>query len=163
LTSDPIELIDTAGAEFEEQVEADGESKLNPKEANVIVHLVRELLASGLRGDQIAIIAPYAAQVRCLRSRLELPELEIDTVDGFQGREKEAILLTMVRSNDRGEIGFLSDTRRSNVALTRARRKLIVVGDSATLGSHEFYARLIQYFEDAGAYHSVWEYSHLMG
>ncbi len=163
LTSDPIELIDTAGAEFEEQLEPDGESKLNPKEANVIVHLVRELLDSGLRGDQIAIIAPYAAQVRCLRLLLELPELEIDTVDGFQGREKEVVLLTMVRSNDRGEIGFLSDTRRSNVALTRARRKLIVVGDSATLGGHEFYAGLLQYFEDAGGYRSVWQYSHMLG
>lgn len=163
LTGDPIELIDTAGAEFDEQVEPDGESKLNEKEANVVVHLVRELMDAGLRGDQIAIIAPYAAQVRCLRNRLELPELEIDTVDGFQGREKEAVLLTMVRSNDRREIGFLADTRRSNVALTRARRKLIVVGDSATLGSHPFYASLVQYFEDAGAYRSVWEYSHLLG
>ncbi len=158
LTSEPIELIDTAGAEFDEQVEPDGESKLNPKEANLIVRLVRELLDSGLRGDQIAIIAPYAAQVRCLRSRLELPELEIDTVDGFQGREKEAVLLSMVRSNDRCEIGFLSDTRRTNVALTRARRKLIVVGDSATLGSHAFYASLLEYFEQASAYRSVWQY-----
>ena len=158
LTSDPIELIDTAGAEFDEQVEADGESKLNPQEANLIVQLVRELLAAGLRGDQIAIIAPYAAQVRCLRSRLELPELEIDTVDGFQGREKEAVLLTMVRSNDRGEIGFLSDTRRTNVALTRARRKLIIVADSATLGGHEFYSKMLEYFENASAYRSVWQY-----
>ncbi len=162
LTTEPIELIDTAGAEFDEELEPDGESKLNLKEANLIVQLVRELLDAGLRGDQIAVIAPYAAQVRCLRTRLEIPDLEVDTVDGFQGREKEAVLLTMVRSNDRGEIGFLADTRRSNVALTRARRKLIVVGDSATLGSHDFYAKLLQYFEQAEAYRSVWQYSDIM-
>jgi superfamily I DNA and/or RNA helicase len=157
LTRDPIQFIDTAGAEFDEQIEADGESKLNPKEANLIVRLVRELIDAGIAAEQIAVIAPYAAQVRLLRGRLDLPGLEIDTVDGFQGREKEAVLLTMVRSNDRGEIGFLADTRRTNVAITRARRKLIVVGDSATLGSHKFYATMLEYFEQANAYRSVWE------
>ncbi len=157
LTSDPIEFIDTAGAEFDEQLEADGESKLNPKEANLIVQLIRELMDAGVAPHQIAVIAPYAAQVRLLRGRLEIPELEIDTVDGFQGREKEAVLLTMVRSNDRGEIGFLADTRRTNVAMTRARRKLIVIGDSATLGTNKFYAAMLEYFEQAGAYRSVWE------
>jgi superfamily I DNA and/or RNA helicase len=157
LTSDPIEFIDTAGAEFDEQVEADGESKLNRKEANLIVRLVHDLMDAGIAPQQIGVIAPYAAQVRLLRGRLDLSELEVDTVDGFQGREKEAILLTMVRSNDRGEIGFLADTRRTNVAMTRARRKLIVVGDSATLGNHKFYASMLDYFEKAGAYRSVWE------
>lgn len=157
LTSNPIEFIDTAGAEFEEQVEADGESKLNMKEANLIVRLVRELMDAGIEPEKIGVIAPYAAQVRLLRGRLDVSGLEIDTVDGFQGREKEAILLTMVRSNDRGEIGFLADTRRTNVAMTRARRKLIVIGDSATLGSHKFYASMLEYFETAEAYRSVWE------
>ncbi len=157
LTNDPIEFIDTAGAEFDEQLEPDGESKLNPKEANLIVRLIGELMDAGVAPDQIAVIAPYAAQVRLLRGRLDIPELEIDTVDGFQGREKEAVLLTMVRSNDRGEIGFLADTRRTNVAMTRARRKLIVIGDSATLGTNKFYAAMLEYFEQAGAYRSVWE------
>jgi ATP-dependent RNA/DNA helicase IGHMBP2 len=157
LTSTPIELIDTAGAEFVEELEPDGESKLNVKEAELIVRFVRELIDAGVTAQQIAVIAPYAAQVRWLRNKLDLPELEIDTVDGFQGREKEAVLLTMVRSNDRSEIGFLADTRRTNVAMTRARRKLIVVGDSATLGSHRFYAAMLEYFETAGAYRSVWE------
>lgn len=157
LTSDPMEFIDTAGAEFDEQLEADGESKLNPKEANLIVRLVAEITDAGVAPDQIAVIAPYAAQVRLLRGRLDLPALEIDTVDGFQGREKEVVLLTMVRSNDRGEIGFLADTRRTNVAMTRARRKLIVIGDSATLGSHKFYAAMMEFFEKIGAYRSVWE------
>jgi superfamily I DNA and/or RNA helicase len=83
--------------------------------------------------------------------------LEIDSVDGFQGREKEAVVLSLVRSNLEGEVGFLADVRRMNVALTRARRKLLIVGDSATLGCHPFYLGLLSYFESIGAYHSVWE------
>ena len=107
-------------------------------------------------GD-IAVIAPYAAQVRRLRELLPVPGLEIDSVDGFQGREKEAVVLSLVRSNVEGEIGFLADLRRTNVALTRARRKLLVIGDSATLAVLPFYGRLFDYFEAIGAYHTVWE------
>ena len=83
--------------------------------------------------------------------------MEIDSVDGFQGREKEAVVISLVRSNREGNVGFLAETRRMNVALTRARRKLIVIGDSATITAHPFYVRLIDYFEQIGAYHSVWE------
>ena len=90
--------------------------------------------------------------MRRLRELLPVPGLEIDSVDGFQGREKEAVVLSLVRSNPEGEIGFLADVRRTNVALTRARRKLIVVGDSATLANHEFYGRMLGYFEQIGAY-----------
>ena len=154
-TTEPLLLIDTAGAGYEEELEPDGQSKLNHGEAKVILQLVKQLADMGVTGDQIAVIAPYAAQVRNLRMRLDLDGIEIDTVDGFQGREKEVVLITMTRSNPDGEIGFLSDQRRSNVALTRAKRKLIVVGDSATLCSHDFYSDLFGYFEDAGAYHSV--------
>ena len=93
------------------------------------------------------VISPYSAQVRLLRELLPDNTLEIDTVDGFQGREKEAVVISLVRSNRNGELGFLTDTRRMNVALTRARRKLIVVGDSSTLASHEFYFRLLEFFE----------------
>jgi superfamily I DNA and/or RNA helicase len=157
LTQTPLLWIDTAGAGYEEQLEPDGQSKLNSGEANVIVELVRQLTEAGIEGEEIAIIAPYAAQVRLLRSRLDLEGLEIDTVDGFQGREKEVVLLTMVRSNPEGIIGFLADRRRSNVAMTRAKRKLIIVGDSATLCAHEFYAEVLKYFEDQNAYQSVFE------
>jgi len=103
------------------------------------------------------VITPYSAQVRLLRDRLKQPDIEVDSVDGFQGREKEAVIVSLVRSNPEGEIGFLEDFRRMNVALTRARRKLIVIGDSATISAHPFYQRLVSYFEAVGAYHSVWE------
>jgi superfamily I DNA and/or RNA helicase len=83
--------------------------------------------------------------------------IAINTVDGFQGQEKEIICISLVRSNDKSEIGFLSDTRRMNVALTRAKKKLIVIGDSATIGSHPFYEKFISYVEEVDAYTSVWE------
>ncbi|TWU55621.1 AAA domain-containing protein [Rubripirellula reticaptiva] len=158
LTETPLMFIDTAGAEFDEELEPDGESKRNPKEANLVVNLVRELFQAGICANQIAVIAPYAAQVRLLRNRLDAPELEIDTVDGFQGREKEVVIITMTRSNSIGEIGFLADTRRTNVALTRAKRKLIVIGDSATLGINGFYESMLEYFDKADSYRSVFEF-----
>jgi superfamily I DNA and/or RNA helicase len=160
LTTTPLDFIDTAGASYDEATDPDGESRLNPLEAELVLQKVQALLEAGLAPTDLAVIAPYAAQVRLLRSRSEaikLPAIEIDTVDGFQGREKEAVVVSLVRSNSEGEIGFLEDVRRMNVALTRARRKLIVIGDSATVGNHPFYQRLIDYFEAVGAYHSVWE------
>ncbi|MEM8665958.1 MAG: AAA domain-containing protein [Planctomycetota bacterium] len=153
----PLHFIDTAGAEYVEEIEPDGESKMNRKEAELTSQLVDELVSAGVDPTDIGVIAPYAAQVRWLRQQIRHPGLEIDTVDGFQGREKEAVVLTMVRSNDRQEIGFLRDTRRTNVAVTRARRCLIMIGDSATLASDPFYESLLEYFEQQGSYRSVWE------
>lgn len=157
VVSAPMTFIDTAGSGWEEQLEPHGLSKCNPQEGEFVLKKVEQLREAGVKSREIAIIAPYAAQVRWLRENSDAPLLEIDTVDGFQGREKEAVIISCVRSNGDGEIGFLSDTRRMNVALTRARRCLIVVGDSATLGGHEFYASLIEYFELVGGYRSVWE------
>jgi predicted DNA helicase len=154
----PATFLDTAGAGWDEEPDPDGESRLNRKEAQVVIQVVEEMVQSGLAPIDIAVIAPYSAQVRHLRSLSLFADLEIDTVDGFQGREKEAVVITLVRSNTTGEIGFLSDTRRMNVALTRARRKLIVLGDSSTLSNHPFYASMIQYFESIGAYQSVWSH-----
>jgi ATP-dependent RNA/DNA helicase IGHMBP2 len=157
LTATPLEFIDTAGAGYDETPEPDGESRLNPQEAAVVQRRVTQLLEHGVAPREIAVITPYAAQARHLRQLLGIEELEVDTVDGFQGREKEAVIISLVRSNPRGEIGFLGDIRRMNVALTRARRKLVVVGDSATIGGHPFYDRLLQYFESQLAYRTVWE------
>ena len=157
VTQTPVEFIDTAGAGYDEQPEPDGESRRNPGEAELVCRKVQAMLAAGVPAESIAVISPYAAQVRLLRENLAVPGLEIDSVDGFQGREKEAVVLSLVRSNQEGEVGFLGDVRRMNVALTRARRKLLVIGDSATLSSHPFYQSLFSYFESIGAYHSVWE------
>jgi len=157
LTDCPIHFIDTAGASYDEEQEPDGDSRLNPLEAELVIKKVNELLSCGLNPEHIAIISPYSAQVKLLRDRIKHPEIEIDSVDGFQGREKEAVIVSLVRSNREGEVGFLADTRRMNVALTRAKKKLIVVGDSATITAHGFYQRMIEYFESIGAYHSVWE------
>jgi superfamily I DNA and/or RNA helicase len=157
LTSTAVHFIDTAGASYDEEVEPDGDSRSNPLEADLVIRKVSELIAAGLPARDIAIISPYSAQVRLLRQRMKQPEVEIDSVDGFQGREKEAVVVSLVRSNSEGEIGFLGDVRRMNVALTRARRKLIVIGDSGTIATHPFYQRLLTYFESIQAYHSVWE------
>jgi predicted DNA helicase len=157
LTESPVLFVDTAGASYDESVAVDGESRLNTLEGELVCQKVQALLAAGLAPAAIAVITPYAAQARWLRERLKLTEVEVDTVDGFQGREKEAVVVSLVRSNREGDIGFLADVRRMNVALTRARRKLIVVGDSATVTAHPFYRRLVNYFDAIGAYHSVWE------
>jgi superfamily I DNA and/or RNA helicase len=158
LTATPVHFFDTAGAGWDEELEPDGESRRNRGEAQFVVDRVKELLAAGISPRAIGVITPYAAQVRLLREMLAIEGLEIDSVDGFQGREKEAIVISLVRSNTQGEIGFLADERRMNVALTRARRKLIVIGDSATIGAHEFYLRLLEYIDGIEAHHSVWEY-----
>lgn len=157
VTAVPLEFVDTAGASYDEEAEPAGESRLNRQEAELVARRVQALLDAGISSNQIAVIAPYSAQVRLLREMLAVEGLEVDSVDGFQGREKEVVIISLVRSNTNGEIGFLGDTRRMNVAWTRARRKLLVVGDSATIGGHPFYARMLEHFERHGAYHTVWE------
>ena len=159
LTTNPVTFIDTAGADYDEAVEPDGESRLNEGEAQFVQRKVDQLCAAGVAARQISIISPYAAQVRLLRERLKArlaQGLEIGSIDGFQGRENEVVIISLVRANADGEIGFLADTRRMNVALTRARRTLIVIGDSATIASHPFYGQLLDYFDRIGAYHTVW-------
>ncbi len=157
LTNCPIHFIDTAGANFEESEELEGESRLNIKEAQLSQKYVQILLDSGVHPAGIGVITPYSAQVRYLRDLIKNSDIEIDSVDGFQGREKEAIIFSMVRSNHESKIGFLGDTRRMNVAMTRARRKLIVIGDSATITVNPFYDRMVTYFESITSYHSVWD------
>ena len=156
-TGEPAQFFDTAGAGWEEELEPEGLSKRNPEEADLILKKAETLVQAGLKPKEIAVIAPYAAQVRLLRDQCNIPGLEIDTVDGFQGREKEAVLISMVRSNRDGELGFLADSRRMNVALTRAKRQLLVVGDSATLSNDPFFVKMLDYFERIGGYHTVWE------
>lgn len=159
MSDEPVTFIDTAGTGWQEEVEPEGLSKRNPEEGQLVLRQVNALVEAGLAPADIAVIAPYAAQVRWLRDHSIYDKLEIDTVDGFQGREKEAVVISLVRSNGIGEIGFLSDARRMNVALTRAKRKLIIAGDSATLASDSFFQSLLAWIEETGIYRTAWEFA----
>jgi len=178
LTADPLRplpvwIIDTAGKDWSEErtdFDAGGTltgapafqfdpSTFNTGNAERIAAEARRLLSRGLPPTEIAIIAAYSAQARRIRELLKAERaagLEIGTVDGFQGREKEAVLVDLVRSNEYGGIGFLANTRRMNVALTRARRFLLVIADSATLGAHPYYAQFLAYLDEIDAHGSAW-------
>jgi ATP-dependent RNA/DNA helicase IGHMBP2 len=153
-------LLDTAGCGLEETAADDDGSKANPGEVRIVAKHVESLLAAGVLPGQIAVITPYNAQVQLLRERLAAHAgLEISTVDGFQGREKEAVVLSLVRSNPEGEVGFLADRRRLNVAVTRARRHVALVGDSATLAHDAFLAGVLEHAARAGEHRSAWGYT----
>ncbi len=154
----PVLFLDTAGKGFDE-TSPDEASLENEGEAELVVQRAHELLRAGLDPRELAVIAPYRAQASRIRERLTDEAVEVDTVDGFQGREKDAVLVSLTRSNREGAVGFLSDLRRMNVAMTRARRHLFVVGDSATLSAHPFYARFIESTQSSGGYRSAWEWS----
>lgn len=160
-TEPTIILIDTTGCDMEE-VKDEEESTMNEGEAAVSIAHAKLLVESGVRASDIGIITPYAAQVTCLKMMrnkdTKLKDLEISTVDGFQGREKEAIIISMVRSNSKKEVGFLSDHRRMNVAVTRARRQCCLVCDVETVSNDKFLKRLVEYFEENGEYLSASEY-----
>ncbi|NTX15853.1 AAA family ATPase [Myxococcus sp. CA056] len=160
LDAPPVLFLDTAGKGFDEEVEPTTRSLFNTGEADLVEARARALLAAGLSQRELAVITPYSAQAHRLRERLEsfAPDVEVDTVDAFQGREKDAILVSLTRSNSEGQVGFLNDLRRMNVALTRARRHLFVVGDSATLSAHPFYARFIEGTQTTEGYRSAWEW-----
>jgi predicted DNA helicase len=166
LDAPPVLFLDTAGKGFDE-ARGDGsegdarkrESIRNEGEGALVVQRARALIAAGLDPRELAVITPYRAQAQWLREQLQdVAELEVDTVDAFQGREKDAVLVSLVRSNTEQQLGFLEDLRRLNVAITRPRRHLFVVGDSATLSSHPFYARWIEFVQSVGGYRSAWEW-----
>ncbi|CAB50143.1 IGHMBP2 family helicase [Pyrococcus abyssi] len=147
-----IVFIDTSKAENKwERQRRGSESRENPLEAEIVAKIVDKLLSIGVKPEWIGVITPYDDQ-RDLISMKVPEDVEVKTVDGYQGREKEVIILSLVRSNKLGEIGFLKDLRRLNVSLTRAKRKLIVVGDSSTLSSHETYKKMIEFFKEKGCF-----------
>lgn len=155
LPEEPVVLVDTADGETAERQRGDSDSRENPREAEIVARLAENVLWGGIRARDVGVISPYADQVDLVRRELvdrEVPvdELEVHTVDGFQGREKEVVFVSLVRSNERGEVGFLRDERRLNVALTRARRKLVVVGDVGTVASEPVYRQLADYVDAAG-------------
>ncbi|WP_316849012.1 AAA domain-containing protein [Pedobacter agri] len=167
---EPLAFIDTAGCSFDEKL--DGTSTTNPDEATFLVThlsaLIQELESRETIVDfpSIAIVSPYKQQVQILKMLVEENELlmahqdkiSVNTIDSFQGQERDIVYISLTRSNADGSIGFLADTRRMNVAMTRARKKLVVIGDSATLSKAKFYADFITYAEKLNAYHSAWEF-----
>ncbi|KAJ8048856.1 DNA-binding protein SMUBP-2 [Holothuria leucospilota] len=161
ITSLPMLLIDTLGCDYLELELEDEASKGNEGEANLVVVHVEKLCASGVRPEDLAVITPYNLQVELLRHRLlaKFPDLEIKSVDGFQGREKEAVVMSLVRSNSEGEVGFLSEDRRMNVAVTRARRHFCLICDSQTVSHHQFLKDLVSYINNHGEVHSAFQYS----
>lgn len=168
----PIEFIDTAGCGFVEDVNPESKSSLNKEEVDLLFkHLGKylneiEILKQDDQVANIGIISPYKAQVSLLQEEFKTRQpvseamtkkIAINTIDSFQGQERDIVYISMVRSNDRGEIGFLSDIRRMNVAMTRAKKKLVIIGDSATIASNPFYNSLIDYVNEIGAYKSAFE------
>jgi superfamily I DNA and/or RNA helicase len=173
-----VEFVDTAGCGYNEVDSPESSSSANPDEANLLLNHLALLLKEYAHGNdeaeplRIGVIAPYRAQINYLEDRVEhMPELHalrqkrllsVGTVDSFQGQERDIIYISMTRSNDAGEIGFLADIRRMNVGMTRAKKKLVIIGDSATLSNHPYYAAFLAYVESINSYRSAWEMTECM-
>ncbi len=157
----PISWIDTSEMDFKEQFVGETFGRINKNEANLLLQQL-EAYINKIGGERIlderidfGIISPYKAQVQYLRGKIKGSEslrpyrqlFTVNTVDGFQGQERDVIFISLVRANDDGQIGFLRDLRRMNVAITRARMKLVILGDATTLGKHPFYKKLIDSIE----------------
>ena len=167
----PVEFIDTAGCGFNEEQDPETLSRFNEEEAHLVIRQAEKLVESIGIEDWLSenitmgIITPYRAQVDFLHTLAESSGIleplhkliTINTVDAFQGQERDVIVISFVRSNDKGEVGFLKDIRRTNVAMTRARKKLIMIGDSATLGADPFYLELLEYVQTNDFYKSAFE------
>ena len=158
-------FIDTAGTGFAEKVKKQTLSTYNEEEAALLVkHLGNYILPD----KSIGIIAPYKAQTEILRDLIkENPafdevrdNISINSVDAFQGQERDIIYISLTRSNDKNEIGFLKEYRRMNVAMTRAKTQLVIIGDSGTLGKDNFYNAVLDYAQKVGGYKSAFEFSH---
>jgi len=168
MSSQPLIFIDTSNYRFFETSDVESSSKFNMGEAKICKFFVDYLInilsvksqnpnlnvnevKTKLNLSFIGVITPYSAQVNYLKNLMpaeEYPELEISTVDGFQGREKEIIILDLVRSNKKHEVGFLADRRRLNVAITRAKRMCILICDSSTVKNDEFISKMCDYFSE---------------
>ncbi len=149
-----VTFIDTAGSGYNEMHGPDGMSLQNEGELQTVQQLLQTEM---LDENNTAFISPYSGQVTAAKELLP-KNIRISTIDSFQGQEKENIILSLVRSNDEGEIGFLKDYRRMNVAITRAKEKLFVIGDSATIGADKFFNEFLTYAEQQGSYRTVWEF-----
>ncbi len=166
----PLLFLDSAGCGFEEKLE--GTSSTNPEEAVFLINYLEKWIIESKElltvqpFPSIGIVSPYKKQVQILQELLlenqnlkpYLNFININTIDSFQGQERDCIMISLVRSNQEGNIGFLSDIRRMNVAMTRAKKKLVVVGDSGTLSKNIFYDGFIDYAQQHKGYFSAWEF-----
>ncbi|MBN2893065.1 MAG: AAA family ATPase [Bacteroidales bacterium] len=167
----PVEFIDTAGTGFSEYTDPETKSTMNREEADLLMKYLKTYL-EGINEtnlteiDGIGVISPYKAQVNILQehfdNNFEFPDfvkekVSINTVDSFQGQERDIIFISLVRSNEKNEIGFLADIRRMNVAMTRARKKLVIFGDSGTICKNNFYNSFVDYINEIAAYKSAFE------
>lgn len=157
----PIVWIDTDGMDMKEEFVGENYGRINKGEAQLTLetlHNYFERIGRQRMLDErldVGIISPYRAQVQYLRRQIRHDDyfkpfrnaIAVNTVDGFQGQERDIIVISLVRANDDGQIGFLRDLRRMNVAITRARMKLIILGDTSTLTRHPFYRKLHQYIQ----------------
>ncbi|CAN1217683.1 DNA-binding protein SMUBP-2 [Linum perenne] len=153
VTQCPLLLLDTT--DCEEHLDPAGTGSFyNEGEADIVVQHVLSLIYAGVRAGEIVVQSPYVAQVQLLRERLgelaESVEVQVSTIDSFQGREADAVIISMVRSNTLGAVGFLGDNRRMNVAITRARKHVAVVCDSSTICHNSFLARLLRHIRYFG-------------
>jgi predicted DNA helicase len=168
-----VTFVDTAGCGFDEKVNPESLSRFNAEEFFILREHLYQLVEKfdssvDFPLPSIGIVSPYREQVEFMETQiledpiladfLKKKRISISTIDGFQGQERDVMYISLVRSNPKFEIGFLSDTRRMNVAMTRARMKLIVVGDSSTIGNHHFYKAFLDYAEKNGAYRTAWEF-----
>ena len=149
-----LSFIDTAGSGLNEASGSNGMSLQNEGELSIALKLIA---SENLDPLKTAFISPYSGQVSAAKELLP-KEMRISTIDSFQGQEQHTIILSLVRSNDEGDIGFLKDYRRMNVAITRAKEQLFVIGDSATIGGDAFYHSFLTYIENKGCYRTVWEF-----
>ncbi|KAK7509835.1 P-loop containing nucleoside triphosphate hydrolase protein [Phyllosticta citriasiana] len=154
-TREPLVFWDTQGGDFPERTDDDssllGDSKSNDMEAALVALHVGRLVEAGVRAEDIAVVTPYNGQLAVLSQMLKerYPGLELGSVDGFQGREKEAVVVSLVRSNTENEVGFLGEKRRLNVAMTRPKRSLCVVGDSESVGrGGKFLKRWMEFLQE---------------
>ncbi|UOG50216.1 AAA domain-containing protein [Leptospira noguchii] len=154
-----FQWIDTAGTDSEEVIVDDSIS--NPFEADLQVRLCSLLKENNWPEEEITILSPYRAQVRLIAEKLRdagLTKISVSTIDSFQGRENRCILLGFVRSNSEGRSGFLKESRRINVGMTRARDLLLCIGDSSTLSQDPFLWKLIRFAEEKEVFRTAWEF-----
>lgn len=147
---EPVVFVDTSQIAARERSPVGSTSKENPEEALLVQQMINNLMYAGIKPEDLAVISPYKDQADLLDRKFDKEDLEIKTVDGFQGREKEAVIISLTRSNKDNDIGFLEDVRRLNVSLTRAKRKLIVIGDSSTVTAHQTYRNFLNYVRENG-------------